>query len=107
MTSAVDLKSAGSSLGRQAEGLRELRLRCAQLRDARERSHAQLDAAAAAIDERIDECLRIGELVAVGGRSEQWRDIVTELERHLRRLCVLRSRVLALYLAPSDARGRS
>ena len=105
MTSAVDLKSAGSSLGRQAEGLRELRLRCAQLRDARERSHAQLDAVAAAIDDRIDEWLRIGELLAVAGRSERKNAAVTALERQVRRLAVLRSQVLALYVAAGTRSG--
>ena len=105
MSSAVGLQSTVASLRRQAEALAELQRRCAQLRDARERSHAQLDAVAAAIDDRIDEWLRIGELLAVAGRSGRKNAAVTALERQVRRLALLRSQVLALYVAAGTRSG--
>lgn len=104
MRSAVDLQRTVASLRHQAKALVELQRRCAQLRDPREPPHAQLDAVAAAIDDRIEECLRIRGLLAVSGQSERWKNAVAELERQLRRLGVLRSRVLPLYLATVDAR---
>jgi hypothetical protein len=104
MSAVVDLESAQSSLRQLAAALVDLQRKCALLRDARERSHARLDAVAAAIDYRIDECLRVGELLAATMPSEPWRNALAELERQLRGLGVLRSQVLALYLAPQCAR---
>jgi hypothetical protein len=101
---AVDLEGTLSSLRLQADALGELRLRCNALRDTRERSHAQLDAVTVAIDARIDECLLIAERAATADPSGEWRSAVTELERQLRTLGVLRSKVLALYGMRSDAR---
>jgi hypothetical protein len=97
MTTGVDLQGTITSLRRQAEALGELRRLCAQLRDARDRSNAQLDALAAAIDASIDACLLIGERAAMVDPRGQWKAAVTELERQLRSLGVLRSQVLALY----------
>jgi hypothetical protein len=45
------------------------------------------------------------ELLAVSGPSERWKNAVAELERQLRRLGVLRSRVLPLYLALRAQQG--
>jgi hypothetical protein len=104
MSPAADLQTTVASLRRQAEALAELQLRCAALRAARERSPAQLDAIAAAIDARIDECLLIAEHAALADPSGAWRSAVTELEHQLRRLGVLRSQVLPLYVTAADAR---
>ena len=104
MSSAADPQSTIAWLRRQAEALVELQRRCAQLREARERSHAELDAIAAAIDAGIDECLVIAERAGVVDPTGTWSSAVTELERQLRRLGVLRSQVLALYVAPVVAR---
>lgn len=99
----MDLEDTVTSLRREAEALGELQLRCARLRDGRERSHAQLDATAAAIDARIDACLRIAEHVAAGATGARRTGAGLELERHLRRLGILRAELLALYLASPDA----
>jgi hypothetical protein len=100
MGSARDLESTiASSLRRQAEALEDLRLRCAQLRDVPDRSHAQLDAVTAAIDEQIDECIRIGELVIEGKPCARWATAAATLERQIRRLAVLRAKTLAHYVA--------
>ncbi len=104
MSSAVDPQSTVASLRRQAEAFRELELRYAQLCDVRNRSPAHLAAISAAIDERIDECIRMVELVATGLPSERSKSAVTELERQLRRLGVVRSRVLSLNVAVVDTR---
>jgi hypothetical protein len=103
MGSPVELQRTVVSLRRQAEALLELQLRCARLRDARERPRGQLDAVTASIDERIDACLLIAERAAAADPDGSWSSAVTELERQLRRLAVLRSQILALYVASSDA----
>ncbi len=69
MNSAVDPQSTVASLRRQAEAFKELELRYAQACDVRNRSPAQPAAITAAIDERIDECIRMVELIATGGRA--------------------------------------
>lgn len=103
MGMAVDLQTTLSSLRREAEALGELQGRCARLREARTR--AQLDAAVAAIDARVDACLCIAEHAAAADPTGEWRKAVTELERLLRRLAVLRAQVLGLYAAAAVARG--
>jgi hypothetical protein len=103
MSSAADPQSTIASLRRQAEALADLQRRCALLREARERPHAELDAIAAAIDAGIDACLLIAERAAVADPTGTWSSAVTELERQLRRLGVLRSQVLTLYVAPAVA----
>ncbi len=69
MNSAVDPQSTVASLRRQPEAFRELELQYAQACDVRNRSPAQPAAITAAIDERIDECIRMVELIATGGRA--------------------------------------
>lgn len=100
----VNFEGTVALLRRRSDALGELQGRCAQLRDARERPHAELDALVTAIDAAIDECLQIAELAAAADPAGEWRSAVTELERQLRRLAVLRSQVLALYVAPAGAR---
>lgn len=92
-----------ASLRRQADAIADLQRRCAALREGGERSHAQLDSAVAAIDAGVDECLRIAEAAGVADPAGEWSAAVFELERQLRRLGVLRSRVLAMYVLDGDA----
>ena len=89
-------------LRREAEALADLHLRFSRLRDARERPRAQLEALAAAIDERTDACIRIQELVAEREPSERRSTAVTALGRLFRRQGVLRARVLSLYIPRTD-----
>lgn len=109
---SVELQRTMASLRRQADALGELQRRWAELRAGSARSHAQLDAAVAAIDAGVDECLRIAEVAGVADPAGEWSAAVSELERQLRRLGVLRSRVLALYIqdatpaADGDGRPR-
>lgn len=104
MSAKVDLQSTMESLRRQAEAIGELQRRCGELGEAGERSPEQLEAATSAIDACIDGCLVIAEQAAAADPAGEWRSAVTELERQLRRLAVLRSQVLALYVAPAGAR---
>lgn len=102
--SSAELQRTIAALQRHAGALAELQRRCAELHEAAARSRAQLDATVAAIDGGVEECLRIAEAAAVADPGGEWRTAVTELERQLRRLGVLRSRVLALYLADAGER---
>lgn len=104
MSSAADLQTTIACLGRQAEVLGELQRRSAMLREACERSSAQVDAMTAAIDGGIEACLVIAERAAVSDPCGEWRTAVTELERQLRRLAVLRAQVLTLYPRPVEER---
>ncbi len=101
---SVELQRTMASLRRQADAIGDLQRRCAELREGGARSHAQLDAAVAAIDAGVDECLRIAEVAGIADPGGEWSVAVSELERQLRRLGVLRSRVLALYVVDGDAR---
>jgi hypothetical protein len=98
----MDLDTTLASLRREADALAELRLRCAELRDARERPRTELEALMAAIDDRIDACVRIRELVVDGVPCEQRSSAATALERQFRRLGVLRAHVLSLYLTRTN-----
>lgn len=100
----VELQRTMASLRRQADALGDLHRRCTALREGGARSRAELDGAVAAIDAGVDECLRIAEVAGVADPGGEWSAAVLELERQLRRLGVLRSRVLALYVSGVDER---
>lgn len=107
MSAGVDLQATIASLRHQAEALAELQRRCAELGEASAPSRAQLDGAVAAIDDNVDACLRIAEIAALADPEGEWRDAVRELERQLRRLGVLRSRMLARYVPLRDERSET